>query len=139
MPKIKGKTRSLIDGGKNTLKKRLEAVEGTLRQGTDWLVQEIRNLYANEQIISEALEEQDVNIAAIRSLLVERGVLTDSAIDARRGELTDIKARVRAKKEQELQEQEGRPQADPELLRMQDAAIEAGKDGHPPEAFIFGG
>ena len=139
---------------KSPLKKRLDNLEKIIADGIDELVLDNRNLHHNDTIIAGAMEEHDETIAAIRSLLVDKGLLTDEAIDSRRAEVRKIREDVRAeairkeealaaKKAEDLKAAEDAADAarpDAELVLMKGKAEQAGKEsGFPEGSFVFGG
>tara|TARA_Y100000296_G_C4973578_1_gene157112 strand:+ start:114 stop:461 length:348 start_codon:yes stop_codon:yes gene_type:complete len=113
---------------KRSIDKRVGAIEKVQSDGIDWLATEIRNLYSNEQLLADAMETNDTTVAAIRALLVEKGILTDSEIDRKREELDKMRAQAIEAQAQQR-----------ELRQIDDAAKAADTEGHPEEAFIFGG
>ena len=117
-----GAKKNIVD-----LEARMAAMEKVQADGIDWLVKEIQVLFRNDNVVGEAIENHDTTIAAIRALLVAKGILTDKEIDEKRVEIDGIRSSA--------QEQRGRVS---ELQVLGEAAEAAGKEGHPPEAFIFG-
>jgi len=132
---------------KNIVKRRLETLEKIQTDGIDWLAHEVRGLYHNEQLLASAMEEQDNLLAAMRALLVGKGICTNQEIDDKKKEVEGIRQRaIEAQKEQEQEQEQAREkeaqealQPDPEMDRMKRAAESAAGEGHPTEAFIFGG
>jgi len=110
------------------LKARVDTIEKVQTEGIDWLATEIKSLFSNDSVIGEAVESHDTTIAAIRALLVSKGILTDEEIDAKAKEINTIREAAA----ENLKKTE-------ELMKMKTAAENAGKEGHPTEAFIFGG
>lgn len=91
---------------------------------------EISRLSRNEQVLAQALEEQDNVLAAIRASLESTEVLNRDAFDVRLYEVRQMRQRAVENRRQQA-----------ELDAVQRKAAEAAKvqAGHPPEAFIFGG
>jgi len=110
---------------------RVECIEKIQADGIDWLANEIKVLFQNDSVIGSAVEEHDTTIGAIRALLVSKGILTDEEIDKKRTELDKIRADA-------MEHQQAVAKQKAELNALSDAADAAGKEGHPPEAFIFG-
>lgn len=88
------------------------------------LISEIRNLSLNDQVLGSALEAHDNLLAAARAFVVKRGILSEDEIERCVSEIEEMRRRAG-------QAQPPEPQ-NPANLQRED-------DGHPPEAFIFGG
>lgn len=119
-----------LEAKNKELERRIELLEKLQADGIDRMVVEIQRLSKNDAVIGGAVESHDTTIAVLRSLLVDKKVLSDEGIEARRKEIVAIRERV----EQERSDQN-------ELRQVQFRAAEAAKEdaGHPKEAFIFGG
>ena len=116
----------------DNIRARVETMEKIQGEGIDMLAQEIRGLYENDRVIGSAAEQHDTTIAAIRALLVGKGILTNDEIEQKSAEIDEIRTKeLLRRKEAEEKERE--------LSRLSEAAEAAGKEGHPKEAFIFGG
>jgi hypothetical protein len=139
---------------KNPLKARLDVVERVMSDGIDNLINEIRRVDGNIHIIAGGMESIDDNAAALRALLVAKGILTDDEVDGKIVEIRDIRQKARdeairkaaeaekeAAEEAEKAEEEEKKfkDVDPELRRMKEAAEGAGEESHPEGAFVFGG
>ena len=111
--------------------KRVEVMEKVQADGIDWLANEIKGLFQNDGVIGSAVEEHDTTITAIKALLIEKGILTDSEIESKRADIDRIRAKEVERRKEETEKLN-------ELKQMKSAAEDAGKEGHPPEAFIFG-
>lgn len=113
-----------------SIEERLETLEKVQGDGVDWLAKEMKGLFHNDAVIGQAVENHDTTIAAIKALLVEKGILTDDEIEAKRKEIDRIRADAMKAREKEA-----------ELLRVAENAKKAALEdqGHPPEAFVFGG
>lgn len=129
------KTRGRIESGKSSTKKRLEQVERLVHESIRGLAIDIQAVAANQQDIVESLEAQDEVLAALKALIIEKGVATDEEIEAKVTEIQDIKVRVRElhRKQMELRK------ADPDVARLMDSAHDPSIGDVPEEAFIFGG
>jgi hypothetical protein len=112
------------------LEQRIAVMEKIQADGIDYLVTEIRRLFDNDAVIGQAAEDHDTTIAALRSLLVDKSVLTDDEIGDRRGTINGLRERAEKERAKEM-----------ELRQIEFRAQEAAKEsaGHPKEAFIFGG
>lgn len=112
------------------LDERIAALEKIQSNGLDWLATEMKSLFQNDNVIGQAVEEHDTTLAALKALLVEKGIITDAEIEAKREEIDRIRedAMKARKKEAELRQV---------AEQAKRAALE--EQGHPPEAFIFGG
>ena len=86
------------------LKGRVETLEKVQTDGIDWLANEVKNLFQNDKVIAGGLESQDNTVAAIRALLVEKGILTDPEIDAKTQEVEDLRTKAIQRKEEELKQ-----------------------------------
>lgn len=132
-------------GKKNKVKERLEKVEKVQSQGIDLLIREVQRLDGNDRVIAEGFEDIDLNAATLRSLLVQKGIITDEEFGAEKARLVALKLQAQKQAEQKRKEEEATAEAermlesDDELVRMKNAAESAGQEGHPEEAFIFGG
>jgi hypothetical protein len=91
---------------------------------------EISRLSQNEQILAQALEEQDNTLVAIRISLENAKVLDSKSFFDKLNEVRQMRQRAAENRQQQA-----------ELEAVQRKAAEAAKiqAGHPPEAFIFGG
>ena len=91
---------------------------------------EISRLSRNEQILAQALEEQDNTLVAIRISLENAKVLDSKSFFDKLNEVQQMRQRAAENRQQQA-----------ELEAVQRKAVEAAKiqAGHPPEAFIFGG
>jgi 2-oxoglutarate dehydrogenase complex dehydrogenase (E1) component-like enzyme len=112
------------------LDERLTLLEKVQTDGVDLLAREMKGLFHNDSVIGQAVEAHDTTIAAIKALLIEKGILTSEEIEAKGKEIDKMRAQAMEarKKEAELREV---------AEKAKKAALE--EQGHPPEAFVFGG
>jgi len=147
----------------NPVKRRVAALEATMRGGIDGFAQDIANMFENFKIIADAYDSQDVNTAALKSLLLKKGIITEDEFQEERQYFIKVLNDERARRQAELEklQQEAAEEAEreaemdaavkeieaqaadgskvtPELRRMHKAAVEAGKAPEdPPEATRF--
>lgn len=94
------------------------------------LVSEMRTIVHNMNVIGEALEAHDNMLAAGRAVAVQKGVTTEADIDALVAEIIEVRTRVAQSRQRESEMAQVEQRAK--------AALQV-ENGHPPEAFIFGG
>jgi multidrug resistance efflux pump len=151
----------------NPIKKRVARLEVAWREGFDYLLDDVRKMFQNFAVISDAYDQLDVNTMVLKTLLIDKGVISEEEFQAKRQELLEMVARIREQKQKELEEaqrkaaeEEASAEAaeeaarvaeaergatdgstvDPELSRMRKAAEAAGQEvSYPTEAFRFGG
>ena len=133
----------------NPVKKRVGRLEVVWREAIQWLLEDIQRMFQNFAVIADAYDEVDINAAALKSLLVEKGVITEEEFASRRGILKDMLIQERTRRQEEMErlkaeEKERRDREDAEsdpnadLRRMKKAAESAASNPIPNEAFIFG-
>lgn len=148
-----------VDGwskSQNPVKRRIGHLEVAWREVLQWLMEDIRKMMANFGVISDAYDTLDVNIAAIKSLLVSKGIFTEEEFIDRQQYFFGVLDAVREQKQQELdsilaglkERAAGRSGdtvedpniVDPVLVRMK-ASAEATTDADhiPVQATVFGG
>ena len=108
----------------------LEERVATLETINRALVTEMRTLVHNMNVIGEAIEAHDNMLAAGRAIAVRKGVTTEAAIDSLITEITEVRTRVMETHQRELEVAE---------VEQRAKASSRAENGHPPEAFIFGG
>jgi len=148
------------------VKKRVGRLEIAWREGMQWMAEDIQKMFRNFAIIGDAYDQQDLNVAALKGLLLEKGIITEEEFQAKRGFFSKLLIAERERRQAELkavQEAAEAKQAEdaeieakadeaalgaadgstvtPELKRMHKAAQEAGSDElHVPEGVtVFGG
>lgn len=136
----------------NPVKKRIASLERVWRGGLDWLLNDIQKMFTNIELLAEGHDNIDLNVAALKSLMVDKGVITEEEFAERRQKLFAITQKKRMKMLEEARRAEEEAErvkeaeekahdgsaVTPELPRMRKAAEDA--SGHvPPEAFEFGG
>lgn len=112
------------------LEQRIALLEKVQADGIDYLVTEIKRLSENDAVIGQAVEAHDTTIAALRSLMVDKDIMTDVEVDTRRSEIDELRRKVEVERARQMELQQV-------AFRAQEAAKEDA--GHPKEAFIFGG
>lgn len=146
----------------NPLKKRIARLEVAWREGLQWIAEDVQKMFGNFTTIADAYDEIDVNVAAVKSLMVDKGLITEEEFSDRREALIKLIQEERKRRQAELEKleeqarlQEEDPEeaervaeaekkardgsrVDPELVKMRQKAEKA-KDYRPPEAFTFGG
>jgi len=134
----------------NPIKKRIGRLEVAWREVIQWLLEDIRKMFANFETVSDAYDILDVNIAAVKSLCIEKGVFTEAEFAARQkaifGAIDAERARrqaalARAQEEQQAAKAKAAEDApDPELVEMRKRAAATKDEDHiPASATIFGG
>lgn len=113
-----------------SIEERVEVLENVQSGGIDWLAKEMQGLFHNDSVIGQAVENHDTTIAAIKALLVEKGIITEQEVEAKRVEIDNLRAKA---EEARAKEAEFKKAAED----LKKAALE--EQGHPPEAFVFGG
>lgn len=115
---------------KKSIEKRLEVVEKIQSGGIDWLAKEVQGLFQNDNVIGEAVEDHDTTIAALKALLVEKGIITEDEVQAKRKQINKMRADAQKARQKEAEMRQVAENAKKAALEDQ---------GHPPEAFLFGG
>ncbi len=112
-----------------SIEERVQVLEKIQSGGIDWLAKEMQGLFHNDGVIGEAVESHDTTIAAIKALLIEKGIITEAEVEAKRAEIDRLRADAEKARAQEA-----------ELRNMADQAKKVAQEeqGHPTEAFIFG-
>jgi len=135
---------------KNPTKQRLDVLERVMSNGIDQLIREIQRVDYNINIIANALEDIDINVATFREIFKEKGIVSaeeffakkETVIEAKREALEAARKaqeEALAEAERKKKELEEHPGVEPELIAMKQAAEVAGEEvDHPEGAFIFG-
>jgi hypothetical protein len=145
----------------NPIKRRIATLEVGWREAMQWLLEDIQAMFQNFGIVADAYDQLDINIAALKAVLIEKGVITEEEFAAKQQHFIGIINAERERRQQELekmqQEQELEDEAeaarvaeaeagatdgshvDPQLQEMRRRAVEAGESSDLPDgAFIFG-
>jgi hypothetical protein len=142
----------------NPVKKRIAALEVAWREALQWLFEDIQKMFGNFSVIGDAYDDLDMNVAALKALMIEKGVITEDEFQAKKKYFVGVLNKERRRRQSELQnlqrhaEEEAKRVAEAEeaaldgstvsseLKRMHKAALETGKNPElPSEATIFGG
>lgn len=115
---------------KKSIEHRLEVIEKIQSGGIDWLAKEVQGLFQNDNVIGEAVEDHDTTIAALKALLVEKGIITEDEVQAKRRQIDKMRADALKARQKEAEMRQVAENAKKAALEDQ---------GHPPEAFLFGG
>jgi predicted nucleotidyltransferase len=115
---------------KKSIEKRLEVIEKIQSSGIDWLAKEVQGLFQNDNVIGEAVEDHDTTIAALKALLAEKGIITEDEVQAKRKQIDKMRADAQKARAKEAEMRQVAENAKKASLEDQ---------GHPPEAFLFGG
>ena len=76
------------------------------------------------------MEDHDTTIAALKALLVEKGIITEDEVQAKRKQIDKMRADAQKARQKEAEMRQVAEKAKKAALEDQ---------GHPPEAFLFGG
>ena len=114
---------------KTNIEERLKVLEKVQGDGIDWLAKEMQGLFHNDGVIGEAVEDHDTTLAALKSLLIDKGIITEGEVQAKRAEIDKMRADSQKARQQEA-----------EMLHVAEQAkkVALEEQGHPPEAFVFG-
>ena len=150
----------------NPIKRRIASLEVAWREGIGWLVNDIQSMFSNFAVLIDGHEKVDINVQALKSVLIEKGIITDEEFQAKMVYWQEVYERVREQKEEQRRaaEEEAERQAeltteernqvaeaerqamdgskvDQDLVDMKRAAIAAAEDEspYPSEATVFGG
>jgi hypothetical protein len=128
----------------NPVKRRIGRLEVGWREGIQWLAEDIRKMYLNFTTVSDAYDILDVNLAAIKSLCIDKGIFTEEQFTLRRD---DIMAYVDAERTRRQAEMEAIAEAarveaakppeekvDADLVRMHDSAAATTDEDHIPKS-----
>jgi hypothetical protein len=128
----------------NPVKRRIGRLEVGWREGIQWLAEDIRKMYLNFATISDAYDILDVNIAAIKSLCIDKGVFTEEQFTARRDDIMAYVDAERTRRQAEMEaiaaaakaEAEKSPEekVDADLVRMHDSAAATTDEDHIPKS-----
>lgn len=110
----------------NQLEERVAILETINRA----LITEMRSLAHNMKVIGEAIEAHDNMLAAGKAIAVRGGVTTEATIDSLIDEINEIRTRVVENRRRGIEVEE---------IEQRAKAASQAENGHPPEAFIFGG
>jgi len=136
---------------KQSDKKRMAVLEAVMSQGIDQLISEVQRIDYNVNIIAGALDDIDINVATLREIFKEKGIVSaeeffakkEVVIEAKRKAIEAAKEAQEAAREEltrKAKEMEEHPDVDPELVAMKQNAEVAGEEvDHPEGAYIFGG
>lgn len=113
-----------------SVEERVQVLEKIHSGGIDWLAKEVQGLFHNDNVIGQAVEDHDTTIAALKALLIEKGIITEEEVQAKRTEIDDLRAKAEKARAKEAEFRQAA-----ETLKRK--ALE--DQGHPPEAFVFGG
>lgn len=150
----------------NPIKKRVARLEVAWREGLQWVLEDIQKMFGNFEVIGDAYDDLDINIASLKALLVEKQVITEEEFEAKKQYFIGVMNAERQRRQEELErlqaEAEKKAQEDAEtdakvaeaeaqasdgskvtseLKRMHKAATESDKDNIevPDGATVFGG
>lgn len=87
----------------NPVKRRIGRLEIVWREAVQWLSEDVSAMFSNFGTIADAYDTLDINIAATKTLLVEKGVFTEEEFQARRGYLIGVLNAERQRRQDELQ------------------------------------
>ncbi len=107
---------------------RMGLVEKLARDGIDGFAKDIRVLYANQMELADATHKIDLGLAALRSLLIRKGLLTASEYEEM---IRSIEKAADEAKEKAL--------ADRKMLDELHQLHQPPTEDVPEGAFIFGG
>jgi len=126
------------------VKKRIGRLEVAWREVLQWLLEDIRKMFKNFETISDAYDILDVNIAAVKSLCVDKGLFTEEEFKARQKYIFGVLDAERTRRQAELEaaqarqrEEAARPpeeRVDPELVRMHESAKATTDADHVPRS-----
>lgn len=140
----------------NPVKQRIGQLEIAWREGLQGLMEDIRKMFQNFETVGDAYDTLDVNIAAVKSLLVEKGVFTEEEFAKRQRYLFGVLDKERRRRQAELASKLAEAQVrtegksadvvadknivDPGLVRLRDKAVATTDADHVPvAATMFGG
>ena len=135
----------------NPVKQRIGQLEIAWREGLQGVMEDIRSMFLNFQTMGDAYDTVDVNVASIKSLLIDKGVFTEAEFQERQAFLFKVLDAERVRRQVELEAKRaatpsglGAPTnggaVDADLVRMRnEAAATTDADHVPPQASIFGG
>ncbi len=128
----------------NPVKRRIGRLEVAWREALQWLMEDIKKMFQNFEVVSDAYDIVDVNIAAVKSLCIDKGVFTEAEFTARQQAIMRLLDAERERRQKELvalqakqREEASRPaedRVDPELVKMRDAAASTTDADHVPAA-----
>ena len=138
----------------NAAKRRIAALEAAVTDGIDLLAEDIQGMFQNFALVADSHDSHELTIAAIKGVLLDKGVITEDEFQEKRSYFVDLMNKDRerrqaaldkALKEAEAKELKEEPEeddphadVDPELKRMRAAAAAAGQSrSDPPEATVF--
>jgi hypothetical protein len=147
MSKTKQRQQSVVNTVIAGVDRKVAGVFKDIQGVLDRFAQEIQTIYQNQVMMSESMDKMDIMLVVLRSVLVKKGLTTNEEFDEEIAKVMAIKLKMYEERRQATESlAEITPEGvtttgdiDPELLRMKDAAEEAGKEGTPEDAFIFGG
>jgi hypothetical protein len=88
----------------NPVKRRIGRLEVAWRDGIQWLAEDIRKMFLNFTTIADAYDIADVNLAAIKSLCIDKGIFTDEDFEVRRAVIMKFVDEDRQRRQAELDE-----------------------------------
>lgn len=120
------------------LESQLKSMAEAQIKETDWLSSAIKDLYLHLDALTTQIRTCDVNVAALRQLLVLGAVLKDADIERKREELIKLINDKLSSVEKQAKKEQKPLTIEDEVQAIHTAAKEAaGK--HPDKAFFFGG
>lgn len=143
----------------NPIKKRVAQLERAFYNGITRISNDMLAMFQNFELVADAHDATEVNLAAVNELLIEKGVFTNEEFQEKRQKFIRVlnEYREKAKRAAELEAQgvtsaekedvlEAETTAadgskvDAELISMRRKVIATDEQDHfPPEATIFGG
>ena len=151
----------------NPVKKRIGRLEIAWREGLQWLAEDLQKMFQNFRVVGDAYDRLDVNVAAIKAILIEKDIITHEEFEEKQTFLIGILNAERQRRQEELQRLQRESDAaaleraelerkaaeaaegaadgstvTPELKRIHQAATEAGSKDEievPAGARVFGG
>lgn len=121
----------------DNVKEQIKALAEAHTDGIDTVSSAIKDLYMVIDHLTAQLRQSDCAIAAMRHLLVKKGVATSDEIDSLQSKIAEVfnkkQDKVEAKKEEPVV-----LTMEHELALIHSAAKEAAEDPYDPKAFIFG-
>jgi len=136
------------------VKRRIAALEAAVSDGIDFLTEDIQRMFQNFTLVADSHDQHELTIAAIKGVLLDKGVLTEDEFQAKRNYFLRLMQEDRERRQKELEaklaeaeeaevkeepeEDDPNKDVDPELKRMKQAAVSAGQSrSDPPEATMF--
>lgn len=120
----------------NPLKRRIGALEAAWRETMQWMLEDIRKMMLNFNVIADQYTTLDINLAVLKLILIRKGITTHEEFDSARKAVAKYAEELHQKSLREAEEMRARKEEEARNA----PPVDDDEDPHfPKSAMIFGG